>query len=638
MSIQDVKAIQANTNYVLENINSETQEAAQKIETLFSKKFFNGGAESAEAINVEIEILKNYIKQKNQEYCENYTQLKYTNAELNKLNEQLQKEIFAVTEQADKDERLQKAFIIKAIDEVNKMYMDGEIEKSEMPRQLALKIANYNKIDTSILIASNRLNTTRTKIEAITNKLASIMDRANMLETESKLAQGSLALLQNLVGKMSLGRTNNATAANERPIYTPTKQALVDELAAGIKGIGGGSDRNSMANPQMVKMKEFLGLNGDGTQDGKYGVNADSMLLRMKDAGFTAKEAMYAINWIFDGSNMSYNVSNQQWSVPYGHGADAQNTYATLIDQTKKLWGSNANVIGNGGDDEGNPDIGDIPDIEDEDTDEIVDADRRTDPIGYSVGDVTYEFVVDRNGDNKFNDKSEFLGAQNGITELRGLDTDGDGVVTNDEISANENLFVLMTDHKTGEHKFMSAADGNIESIDLSTISSKNWTNINDNQVANVFTVNTVTGADARGYQSFDSAYYIEKSYNGVIGNADMAVKVDQSAMRQAQNIFASIEVLSNYENEANLAEQSLNVKNAQKTVAETERNMAKTADNAENGLEAGRRPETKAEKEERLRKEEEERKAEQEAAEKRAAAAKAKTEEPETEKEEDKK
>lgn len=603
MSINEVSAVTDINNYVIENLGKETQQSTEKVKSLFSEKFYNGGTDSAEAIASEVERLEQYIDSKQEEYNQTYNYLKLTNTELNRLNQELEKEILEVVKQAEKDEQIQKAFIQRAIDETNEQYMNGEIEKGDMPGVLSSKIAKYFGLDSSVLQASNKLNSKRARITSLTSKIATIIDKANCIESESKLAQGTLVMMKNLMGKMSLSKSNSSTGASEKPVYTPTKQALVDELAENIRGlVGEGTyDKNSMNNPQLVKLKEFLGLDNQGKLN-EYGVPENSMLNRMKDEGFTEKEAVYAINWIFDNVNMKYEVGGQ-WSVPYGHGTDAKETYSALLSQTEKLWGAEGTQEADTTTTATKPTATTTTPTTTTTTSSSPTSDvKRTDPIGYSDGDVTYEFVIDRNKDDKFNDKSEFLGANNGIRELKDLDSNNDGTIDTDELSANENIFVLITDHKTGSHKFKSAAS-EIKSIDLTSLSSKNWTNINNNKLKNTFTVNTVKGT-AQGYQTDDDNYYLDKSYNGVT-NSEIIVTVDEEAMNKAQNIFNSIQTMDNEEAESISSKAAIDVKTTQKEVNSINNDLKTTAGQAQSQLTNATRPETEEERLEREKKEE---------------------------------
>lgn len=596
MSIQDVTTVQSVTDYVINNMENESKQIANKVKSIFTENFYNGGSNTAGSISNEIERLESYISQKQEAYQTTYAYLKYTSEELNILNQQLQRQIYEVTQQADADERKQKRAIEQAIDETNQMYMEGDIEKSEMQPTLSRKLAQYCTRDNNLSVMNARLTPIKSQMTSLTNKIADLIDRVNCYEAESKLAQGTLVLMKNLMSKMDLGSSDSSTKANERPIYTPTKQALVDTLATGIKGLtkngayeGFPKDAYSMSNPQMVKLKDFLGMNGDGKL-GNNGVLKDSMLNQMKDKGFTAKEALYAINWIFDNCKMSYQPGGQ-WSVPYGHDTEAHNVYSELIDQVNTLWGADAL---RGAKPETPTSTGEPP-VEPP-AEPPVEPPTRTDPIGYSIKDTTYEFVIDRNKNNIFDDKSEFLGASKGINELKALDLNSDGTVSRDEMESNEQLFVLMTDHETGAHAFKSIKEANIDSIDLNSLTSKNWTNINNNVLKNTFTVNTLTGSTVQGYQTNDSDFYIKKSYNGV-ENAEMAVTVDENAVRQAENIFSSIKTLSSqeYGDISTRAVKSIN--RTQQDVNDTINDMNNELNTADNGLTSGTRPKTAEEK-----------------------------------------
>ena len=629
MSIQDVTTVQSVTDYVINNMENESKQIANKVKSIFTENFYNGGSNTAGSISNEIERLESYISQKQEAYQTTYAYLKYTSEELNILNQQLQRQIYEVTQQADADERKQKRAIEQAIDETNQMYMEGDIEKSDMQPTLSRKLAQYCTRDNNLALMNSKLTPIKSQMTSMTNKIADLIDRVNCLESESKLAQGTLVLMKNLMSKMDLNSSDSLTSASQRPIYTPTKQALVDTLASGIKGLtkDGEYDAHSMSNPQMAKLKDFLGMNGDGKL-GENGVLKGSMLNQMKDKGFTSKEALYAINWIFDKCRMSYQPG-QQWSVPYGHGEEAKNVYSELIDQVKTLWGADAL---RGADDTAtttdpktttttNPDTT---------TPTTIDNPDRTDPIGYSIQDTTYEFVIDRNKNNIFDNKSEFLGASNGINELKAHDLNNDGTVSRDEMESNEQLFVLMTNHETGEHAFKSIKEANIDSIDLNSLTSKNWTNINDNVLKNTFTVNTLTGSTVQGYQTNDSNFYIQKSYNGV-ENAEMAVTVDEKAMKQAENIFSNIKTLSSQEYGDISTRAVKSITKTQQDVNDTIGDMDNELNNAPNGLTGGERPKTAEEKRE------EEEKAAAEAAKKEEAAANKTNENEEKDKDKDK-
>ena len=174
----------------------------------------------------------------------------------------------------------------------------------------------------------------------------------------------------------------------------------------------------------------------------------------------------------------------------------------------------------------------------------------------------------------------------------------------------------------------MSAVDGNIKTIDLGSIQSKDWTNINDNKLSNVFTINTVSGGTTQGYQTLDSAFYLSKSYNGVTNNAEMSVKIDDEALNEAQNIFNSIKFMSNAENEEKAQTASNDTRNAQRYVDRVAADMEETYSSADSALNKGPRPETEAERKARIEEEIAKLEEEQKALERKIAALTSKDEE----------
>lgn len=540
MSINDVLSIRKMTNFVIANLDNETKDAANEIKSLFSQKFYNGGDKSAAEIDEEIEKLQNQIEEAHVEQEISYNRLKLTNERIKTLNKEIQEEIETSIEEAEADSRRKSSLVNKAIDKVNEMYMNGEIRKDEMPFKLQQEIASICEGAPESVMQKISVISKSNTIKKCTNEIAEILTNINTAENESNLLAGTLELMKGLKNKMQLRSTDFSTGLTEKPIYTPTQQALIDQFAKGIKGLtkDGEYDKNSIDNPQVKKLEEFLGINGNGVVNDK-GVLAASQLNVLKEAGFTPKQALYAINWIFDKSNMSYTPGGE-WSVPYGHygkneervtgkKSQANTIYRTLIDQVDKLWGKNAMITGDDGETSTDNDPGFDPD---EDT-------TRTDPIGFAIDNTTFELVIDRDADQVFDGKSEFLGAIDGIDELKALDKDGNGKISKEELKINKNLYLVSTNHETGKHGFMNATEV-IDEIDLTSIEAQNWTNINNNTVKNIFNITTTNDEIVKGYQTLDDDYYLSKSYNG-INNAEMAVTVDENTMNKAEEHFSKI-------------------------------------------------------------------------------------------------
>lgn len=430
MSISEISEINKATNYALESRKNNS--AKKDILNLFEgKKFYNGGNTSANSVAEEIKTLQNFITEKNSDYSQKCAALKSADKELQDLKKQLEDEILDVTKQADKEEKEQRNQIRNAINEVNQMYMNGDIEKEEMSSELSKKISRYSSLSSGVTSKASRLNGTKTRIASITGKIASLIDSANSIEAELNIAKGTMSIMQNLMSKMEINGSVNA-ANNE-------------------------SENNSKA-------------------------------------------------------------------------------------------------------------------------------------LGFSANGKNYNFIIDRNSDNKLNDSSEFLGANSGFQELKNIDKNKDNIVSRDELNES-NMFVLVTDNQTGSNKFMSILESGISSIDLSTITSEDFNELEEPEIQNIFTVNTVSGVSTQGY---------EDSLISGFNNTEMIVGIDESVLKNAKNIFSKGASLSSNGLEENVVNAAIAIKAAQADVKRTASEMAVNDNTASSKLTKQERPETKEEKEAR--------------------------------------
>ena len=74
MSIQDVTTVQSVTDYVINNMENESKQIANKVKSIFTENFYNGGSNTAGSISNEIERLESYISQKQEAYQTKITQ------------------------------------------------------------------------------------------------------------------------------------------------------------------------------------------------------------------------------------------------------------------------------------------------------------------------------------------------------------------------------------------------------------------------------------------------------------------------------------------------------------------------------------------------------------------------------------
>ena len=451
MGISEINEIKTATNYVLESKNNSS--AKNEIINLFSgTQFNNGGINFANTIENEVQTLQNFINTKNDAYENETTKLKAAQNELTELNQKLEDEIYEITRQADKEEKTQRAQIQNAINEVNNIYMNGDIEKDEMSSELAKKISKYSKLSSGINANVTKLSGTKSRISALTSKIASIIDSANSIESEINTASATLSIMQNLMSKMSI---SGSVETNES--------------------------------------------NTSG-----------------------------ALGFVSDNKN--------------------------------------------------------------------------------------YNFIIDANSDNTVNGESEFLGTLNGFEELKNLDKNNDKIIDKEELSAN-NMYVLMTDNQTGSNRFMSILESGISSINLSTITSESFNELEEPQVQNIFTVNTISGESVQGYEN--------ASVNG-FDNTQMIVSIDESVLDNAKNIFSQSASLSDEGLEDYVVNAANMIKDVKNEIKKITNEMAANNSSAASKLTTQKRPETQKEREEReaeeAKKAEEEKKAQEE---KEAEAAK---------------
>ena len=153
---------------------------------------------------------------------------------------------------------------------------------------------------------------------------------------------------------------------------------------------------------------------------------------------------------------------------------------------------------------------------------------RKCDPIGFVVNGKICDFIIDRNNDGKFNNETEFLGAQNNWFEMISLDQNGnnDGKVSREEME-NANVKVLVT-NEDGSQQIVSVADLGIDEIDLSSYQSSNQSIGNNNQLLGTFGL-TLNGKYSNdGYNTLDTVNWLDKNYSNMF--TDKAERVGRFA------------------------------------------------------------------------------------------------------------
>ena len=166
-------------------------------------------------------------------------------------------------------------------------------------------------------------------------------------------------------------------------------------------------------------------------------------------------------------------------------------------------------------------------------------AKKCCDPIGFVMGEgedkAQYDFIVD---DGAFDSTNDFLGADNQWAAMTALDTDGDSVVTSEELKAG-NIKAVKTD-AAGNQTVVDIAEefGNDFSVDLNsfraggshsavdTNADADGNGIKDQTLLGTFNVN-VNGEKVQGYDTLDDNSYLESKYNLSSGNAEAAATTE---------------------------------------------------------------------------------------------------------------
>ena len=136
----------------------------------------------------------------------------------------------------------------------------------------------------------------------------------------------------------------------------------------------------------------------------------------------------------------------------------------------------------------------------------------RCDPIGFSVDGTRYDFFVDKDNNGNITNETEFLGAQDGWSEMTALDTDHDGKVSVAEM-ANIKIVVTAAD---GTQTVKSAAEifASDDNVDLNSYLTMNQDFENGNTLLGSYSL-TMNGQQVNdGYNTMDTLTWLDDNYN----------------------------------------------------------------------------------------------------------------------------
>ena len=263
------------------------------------------------------------------------------------------------------------------------------------------------------------------------------------------------------------------------------------------------------------------------------------VLTKMYENGFSFKEALYLLTKAFPDAGVTYDLNAQNGERTYSIVKDSDatgNLYSDMENKINTYWG-----ISKGAEEEV---------LSDEDQSEPI-AEVKADPITFQMGNKTYTFIQDRNGDNKFSytdkDNNDLLGSKDGIAELKAYDTDGNGKIEGDEL---KNLVLMenkqdesiaskddVDKYKDGSNykekgaytnavdfnvSYTTAADLGITSIDLTSIQEgqEGYKNANDSDVLNTFKMTMKDGSTINARETNDTESHLNTFYKQVADNA----------------------------------------------------------------------------------------------------------------------
>ncbi len=402
-------------------------------------------------------------------------------------------------------------------------------------------------------------------------EIANITNQINELGKAStgsgdKYAAGSDNDLMKNLGKALFGDNPNATTVQEGSLVWQLAEngasntEIMDILANAFGGLGitkngnnnytipyghGTADERAAAGRTIVGrgaeifsavmsianntsgMPEPASVPGDANQLKAAGEVVD----KLAAAGFTFKEAMYALDQLFPGLDIGYSLGEQAGTPQGIVRFSADKSYTPLAEKIKGYTGAggawqDSQVV-----------QANVNENKPADT-------NRTDPISVRDGNSRYYFMAD-DGDGQYEGISDLLGAD-GNEGMDGFRTkygipEGQNIIEGDALN---NIMVMKleeVDNKDGtvsvQQSFMSAADAGITRIDLTPTNEGDSYNINNSQVQTTFNV-TMNGDTKVAEQAMEDGDYIDATLNNqaIVGSNMFS----QLTEEQINNAFAA--------------------------------------------------------------------------------------------------
>ena len=370
-------------------------------------------------------------------------------------------------------------------------YKNGEYPGEKLQDVIIRKLHTVGGWSTSKLeqycaTANNLISSKCEELENLVSGIRDVMERFNDTTDLINLTK---------TNRSNVLQAANRASAQYQQGYTKRLELRKELVDAYKVDQTAGVDPYTSANAQVQSLANFL--NNRELDNMPF---ADAIAV-MFGYDYVENGKTVHVDGAFTGCGISYNKETGTLSVPIGHDPSAQNIYNALVIAFKENYGVDAD----------RPD--DIFDDPDDDPPGMQIG--RTDPISFTKGNTTFDFIHDRDGDGTFDDASEFLGAEKGWEEMKLYDTDNDGVIKGDEL---KKLNMLALNNETGQYTFTNAAAAGVTSINLNDYQKVDQKQNNNDVLAGTFKLQ-VDGQTIEGKHTLDTQMNLQNKYATVYGS-----------------------------------------------------------------------------------------------------------------------
>lgn len=453
--------------------------------------YIKEAAELSKILEEQIPILQDKLADKQKELDLATTEYDGVAEEVNILTAQIQEDIAKELAKTEIEQMARKNESDRIIAKTIEDYKNGEYPNQNLQSILISKLSkggwDTTKLKTTLAEKQNLIASRISKIEDLVSKIKEVTSAFNNINATLNLTIGN---------RVNILKTANTAAQQFQAGY----QRRLDLRAAIIETYKtnptANVDKHSAKNAQVISLQNFV---DNREMDNMPLADAIAVICGYE---YVENGQTIEVPGLFTGCGISYDKSKGKLSVPKGHGDTAAHIYSRFIKSFKENYGEDATTF----------DVYDpTPPGGEPDPPNV----KRTDPISFTKGDVTYDFVTDRDGDGTFDDATEFLGAKNGWAEMKALDTNKDGIIMGKELN---NLNMLAINNQNGQYNFVNAKDVGITSINLNTYQEINQEQNNHDILAGTFKIN-LDDEIIEGKHTLDTQQNLDIKYSTAFGS-----------------------------------------------------------------------------------------------------------------------